>query len=183
MDKRILVAYASEFGSTREVAETIAEALRDAATAVDVQLVVDVPDVSSYDAVIVGSAIYNGRWLPEAIHFVQSHQPRLSTIPVAYFALSMLIRDDTPQNRRTVMSYLEPVRQAAPAVRPVSVGLFAGRMRYRNLPLLTRLVFWVKARLPSGDYRNWQAIRSWAEQVRPALLQAERGRAPEQWER
>jgi hypothetical protein len=45
-------------------------------------------------------------------------------------------------------------------------------MRYTNLPLLTRLTFWLSARLPSGDYRNGTAIRAWATAIRPALLGA-----------
>lgn len=172
MSTRILIAYASEFGSTRKVVEALAEALHDGETDVEVRLVWDINDVSSYDAVVVGSAIYNGQWLPEAVYFVQSYAAQLSTMPVAYFVVSMTMRVDTPENRRGVLSYLEPVRKAAPSVRPVDIGLFAGQLRYRNLPPLARLVFWITARLPTGDYRDWDAIRRWAAQVRPMLTRA-----------
>lgn len=170
MPSRILVAYASEFGTSTEVAELIGEVLRDAETAVDVRFVLDVNDLSPYHAAIVGSAIYNGAWLPEAVYFVQTFESKLCRMPVAYFAVSMTMKDDTPANRRTVLAYLEAVRAAAPLVQPVDIGLFAGRMRYRNLPPLARLLFWARAHLPSGDFRNREAIRAWATLVRPALM-------------
>ena len=55
-------------------------------------------------------------------------------------------------------------------VQPVGIGLFAGRLQYRNLPLLTRLFFWLQSRLPSGDFRNWSTIQTWVREIRPALV-------------
>ena len=172
MGIRILVACASAFGSTGRVAEAIAATLRDAETVVEVRYVLDVADLGAYDAVVVGSAIYNGAWLPEAIYFVRTFAPVLSTMPVAYFAVSMTMKEDTPENRCRVLAYLASVRQAAPAVRPLDIGLFGGRLRYRNLPLLDRLIFWLMARLPGGDYRNWAAVRRWAARIKPLLVGA-----------
>jgi menaquinone-dependent protoporphyrinogen oxidase len=169
-EQRVLVAYASEFGATQEVAEFIGQVLREAGANVEVRLVLDVTDLRPYQAVVLGSPIYNGAWLPEAIDFLQTFQEPLTTLPVAYFVISMTLRRDTPENRRAVRAYIAPVFAAAPRVRPVAVGLFAGRMRYRKLPLLTRLTFWLSARLPSGDYRAWTTIRTWTTAISPALL-------------
>jgi hypothetical protein len=55
-------------------------------------------------------------------------------------------------------------------MQPVDIGVFAGRLRCRNLPLATRVLFWLRNHLPGGDYRNWRAIRAWAYTIRPALL-------------
>ena len=170
MPARILVAYASEFGATRGVSEGIGVMLRGPDVQVDVRLLVDVQDLSPYTAAVVGSAIYNGAWLPEAEHFVRFFEAMLCRMPVAYFATCMTLWDDTPEHRRTVLSYLDPVRAGAPDVEPIDIGLFAGRLRYRNLPFTIRILFWLRAHLPSGDFRNWRAIRAWALQVRPALL-------------
>ena len=170
MSKRLLVAYSGEFGTTHEIAEVIGQTLRDASTEVDLRQIIDVHDLAPYQAVVVGSAIYNGAWLPEAVEFVRYFEARLSRMPVAYFAVSMTMRTDTPANRRTVLAYLAPVRAAAPAVQPVGIGLFAGRLQYRNLPLLTRLFFWLQSRLPSGDFRNWSTIQNWVREIRPALV-------------
>ncbi len=170
MSKRLLVAYSGEFGTTREIAEVIGHTLRDTSTEVDVCQTINVHDLAPYKAVIVGSAIYNGAWLPEAVEFVRYFEAKLSSLPVAYFAVSMTMRADTPANRRAVLAYLEPVRAAAPAVQPIDIGLFAGRLQYLNLPLLTRLYFWLQSRLPSGDFRNWTTIQKWVREIRPALV-------------
>jgi menaquinone-dependent protoporphyrinogen oxidase len=134
MTQRIVVVHASEFGSTADVAEAIGATLREGGAAVDVQPVVNINDVRRYDAVIIGSAIYNGRWLPEAENFVRFHAATLSRIPVAYFCVSATMREDTPENRAAARSFLDPVLAAAPEVRPVAIGLFAGRVETHGLP-------------------------------------------------
>jgi menaquinone-dependent protoporphyrinogen oxidase len=168
---RILVTYASEFGATRGVADLLAARLREhSAAVVDVQPVVNVHELSAYDAVVIGSAIYNGAWLPEAVHFVHFFASDLCRKPVAYFAVSMTMRADTAEHRRAVRSFLEPVVQAMPEVVPLDIGLFAGRIDVHKLPWLIRLRVRLTTHLRHGDYRKWQAIRAWADQILPALL-------------
>jgi menaquinone-dependent protoporphyrinogen oxidase len=168
MSDKILVAYASRCGSTGGVAEAIGQALCDGGAAVDVLLVKEVTDVSPYQAVVVGSAIRMGQWLPEVVKFVETHQEALSQVPVAYFVVCGTLREDTEENYRTVAAYLDPVREV---MQPVEVGLFAGAMDYSKLPFVYRLI--VKAmKAPEGDFRDWDAIRGWAANVRPMLLGA-----------
>ena len=165
MGDKILVAYASRAGATGGVAEAIGEVLCDAGTAVDVRLAKDVTDVSPYRAVVVGSAIYMGRWMSEAVKFVETHRDALGQMPVAYFTVCLTMKDDTEENRRTVAAYLDPVREV---VQPLDVGLFAGRLDLTKLPFLYRLI--IKAmKQPEGDYRNWEAIRAWAGELVPLL--------------
>jgi len=165
---KILVAYASRAGSTGEVAEAIGQVLCEAGAAVDVRLVKEVTDLSPYRAVIVGSAIYMGKWMSEAVKFVETHRETLSQMPVACFTVCLTLKEDTEENRREVAAYLDPVREV---VQPVDVGLFAGVMDYNKLPFIFRLM--MKAmKSPQGDFRDWEAIRAWAAGVRPALLGA-----------
>jgi len=171
MSDKILVAYASRCGSTGEVAEAIGQVLCDAGAAVDVRLAKNVTDVSPYRAVIVGSAIRMGRWLPEAVGFVETHREPLSRVPVAYFLSCMTLEDDTEEKRRTVAIYLDPVREI---VQPVDVGLFAGAMDYDKLPFIFRLMMKTLG-TPEGDFRDWEGIRAWADGLRPALLGASVG--------
>ena len=153
----------SRAGSTGEVAEAIGEVLSGAGMRVDVRLAKNVTDVSPYRAVIAGSAIYMGKWMPDAVKFVETHRDALSRVPVAYFAVCLTMKDDTEENRRTVAAYLDPVRQM---VQPVSENLFAGRLNYSKLPFLYRLI--IKAmKQAEGDYRNWEAIRAWAGELVP----------------
>jgi len=173
MSGKVLVTYASKCGSTGEVADAIGETLAapepgDEGAAVDVRLLKDVTDVSGYHAVVVGSAIRMGQWLPEATRFVETHRDALSRVPVAYFVVCMTLQEDTEEHRREAATYLDPAREL---VRPVDEGLFAGAMNYSKLFLPFRLV--IKAmKVPEGDFRDWDVIRDWAAGVRPLLLGA-----------
>jgi menaquinone-dependent protoporphyrinogen oxidase len=175
MKNRILIAYGSRCGSTGGVAEAIGQVLSAAEAAVDVRLVKDVNDLSPYQAVIVGSAIRMGKWLPEAVEFVKTHQDTLSRVAVAYFAACMTVKDDTAENRQKAMGYLDPVRKQFPQVKPVDIGLFAGAVDYGKLSFAYSLILRVKG-TPEGDFRNWEAIRTWAAGVNPALDSGRRGR-------
>jgi menaquinone-dependent protoporphyrinogen oxidase len=168
MKNRILIAYGSRCGSTGGVAESIGQVLSAAGASVDVRLVKDVNDLSPYQGVIVGSAIRMGKWLPEAVEFVKTHQDRLSRVPVAYFAVCLAMKDDTVENRHKALGYLDPVRKQFSQVKPVDMGLFAGAVDYKKLSFAYSLILKVKG-APEGDFRNWEAIRTWAAGVRPAL--------------
>lgn len=172
MGARVLIAYASEFGSTSAVAGAIGQVLRQAGAAVDVRNVVDVDSLRLYGAVIVGSPIYNGAWLPEAAHFVALHAASLSRMPVAYFVVCATMRHDTPANREGTRSFLAPVLAAVPEVRPIDIGLFPGRIEPRNLTWPVRLRMWLLTDLRRGDYRRWQDVRAWATAIAPQLLAA-----------
>lgn len=166
---RILVTHASEFGSTIGVASTIADQLREQGATVDVQPVVNVRDLHSYRAVIIGSAIYNGAWLPEAVQFVRFFAAELCNKPVAYFAVSMTMRHDTPENRRYARAFLDPVLEDVPEVVPIDIGLFAGRVDVHKLSWPLRVWVRLRSQLRHGDFRDWQAIRAWTDQISPAL--------------
>ncbi len=86
--KKILVTYASQFGSTAGCAESIAETLRESGNQVETQWVNDVANLIDYDLVIIGSAIQYDKWMPEARNFVKDNQNALSKLQVAYFLLA-----------------------------------------------------------------------------------------------
>ena len=168
---RVLIAYASRCGSTGGVAETLGRVLCEAGMPVDVRLVGNVSDLSPYRAVILGSAIRMGSWLPEAAEFANKHQDVLGHMPTADFVVCMTMKDDTTENRKTVMAYLDPVRKKAPRIIPASTGLFAGATDFKKLSFVYRAVLKAKG-TPEGDFRDWPAIRKWAAEIRPALLKA-----------
>ncbi|UCH64236.1 MAG: flavodoxin domain-containing protein [Fidelibacterota bacterium] len=168
MGERILVAYASRAGSTGEVAETIGRVMCDKGLEVDVCLAKDVTDLSPYRAIVVGSAIYMGKWMRDAATFVEKRREVLSQIPIAYFTVCLTMKDDTEENRRTVTAYLDPVREQAPEVQPMAVGLFAGRLDSRKLPFLYRMIAKAIGEA-EADYRDWEAIRTWAGELVPLL--------------
>ena len=165
---KILVAYATKAGSTAEVAAEIGRVIESkGGCQVDVRPVGKLNGVDGYDAVVIGSAIRAGKWLPEATKFVEKHRDALGRVPVALFTVCLTLSEDTEENRRTVAAYLDPVREV---VQPVEMGLFAGVMDYSKLPFILRLM--MKAmKSPQGDFRDWEAITSWADNICPLLLQ------------
>lgn len=158
---RVLVAYASASGSTAEVAEVIAQELASGHMVVEVLPVQEVSNVERYDAVVLGSSIRAGRWLPGAVRFLEERRETLAEVPVAYFTTCLTMVEDTPETRQLVLSYLEPVLQLAPEVRPLGLGLFAGSL----VPDLEQVV----PGGPYGDFRDWDAIRAWAREIRASL--------------
>jgi menaquinone-dependent protoporphyrinogen oxidase len=194
--KKVLIAYASMSGSTHEIAEAIANTLGEQEAEIDLRPMDDVQNVNAYDAVIIGAPMIVG-WHRDALRFVKTHQDALSQVPVAYFitCVELTRADDTsvgtvpiyldpglghaPKNahklsikekRALPAGYLEPALQQAPQIKPIGVGFFAGKIDYSRLKLLPRLFVRFIIRAKEGDYRNWPAIRAWAENIRQDLV-------------
>jgi menaquinone-dependent protoporphyrinogen oxidase len=171
MDDKILVAYASRAGSTAGVAEAIGKTLAESGAQVEVRLMKDVQDLTPYRAVVAGSAIQGRKWLPEAMQFVQTHQAALAHKPFAAFLVCMtLAMPGANQYREHVAGFIHPVRAL---VQPVSEGLFAGALDISKIPSFgDRLKFRLSVIFgvwSEGDHRDWNAIRAWAESLRPLL--------------
>jgi menaquinone-dependent protoporphyrinogen oxidase len=163
--KKILVTYASEYGSTGGVAEAIGKELCGKGAKVDVLSARNVNNLSSYQGVVIGSAIYRGKWMAEAVDFVKASAEILRQVPVAYFMVCMTMHRPSEENRRKALAYLDPVLQTIPQVKPVNIEPFAGAMHYSNLSWLNKKIIISKG-LPEGDFRNWEAIRAWANDLR-----------------
>lgn len=159
--KKVLVAYGSLYGSTGEVAQAMGEQLCARGFSVDVLPVAEAGDPSLYDAVVLGSAVQGGRWLAAAIGFVQEYQVALSERPLAVFCTHLLNLEDTAISRSRRAAYLEPVRAL---VTPGQEAYFAGKLG--PLPLPGHLALQL-AGIPEGDYRDWEAIRAWADGLFP----------------
>jgi menaquinone-dependent protoporphyrinogen oxidase len=161
MVTRILVAYASREGSTAQIAEAIAETLREAGAEVDARPVKEVHDLGGYDALVLGSAVRIGKVLPEAVRFARRQRSALEALPVTYFVGCDRMREDTPQNRR---ASLAAVRSLQSITEPLSVGLFAGKRDLHNPHPVLR---WLLARINviEGDWRDWSQIRTWATEL------------------
>jgi menaquinone-dependent protoporphyrinogen oxidase len=164
LSDKILVTYASQAGSTMGVAEAIGKTLAESGAAVDVRAMKEINDLASYRAVVAGSAIHGGKWLPEAVQFLQSNRAELSRRPFAAFMVCITLgRKDADQLRAGIADWMAPVRAQ---VHPISEGMFAGCLDFSKLPitsdtiglrLATALGF-----LPKGDHRDWEAVRAWA---------------------
>ena len=172
MPNKILVTYATCTGSTVGVAEAIGKSLAEGGAQVDVLPMQAVRELGSYQAVVAGSAIHGNQWLPEAVQFVQEHQAELRSKPFASFLVCMtLAMRNGEKYRPFVADYMAPVRRL---VQPVSQGLFAGALDIRKVPTASdRFKFRLSVLFgvwKEGDHRDWDAIRVWAESLRPQLI-------------
>ncbi len=163
MEKRVLVTYASKYGSTGGIAEAIGRELCNPSVSTDVALIKNAVNLSSYRAVVIGSAIYMGKWMPEAVDFVKENKDYLRQVPVAYFLVCMTLAQPTEKNRTKVLSYMDPLLEAVPEIKPIGIGTFAGALDYKNLSWLNKKIMKSKGS-PEGDFRDWNAIRVWARE-------------------
>lgn len=195
MVNTILVTYETESGSTAEVAQTIGETLGEGGAAVDVKPMGDVANLDAYHAVVLGAPMIVG-WHRGATRWLAAHQAALSHKPTALFITCLeLTRTGTDhvadvpvfadpklghapkqpdkltikEKQTTPVRYLGPVLEQAPQVKPVSAAFFGGKLDYSTLGLLATLFVRFIIRGKAGDYRNWDAIRSWAADVRDTL--------------
>jgi menaquinone-dependent protoporphyrinogen oxidase len=194
MNKNVLVVFDTKSGSTAEVAQYIADTLAEAGSQVAVEPVELVETIERYDAVFIGSPIINGKCMPGVKKFVSFQSSALSEIPLAYFITCMRLSqvagvsppdiplfidpafgDPKPKKEMTfpershpVTMYLKAITGMAKELRPVSISFFRGVLDYRTVGFIMTLLFKFMARvdgLGPGDYRNWEAIRSWTVQT------------------
>jgi len=162
----ILITYATRFGSTEEVAEGISATLSERGLAVTIRPMAEVHSLNGYEAVVLGSAVNYGTWLPTAIDFAREHEDALAEMPVALFTVHIQNIADDAQSKQKRLAYLDEVR---PYVQPVCEGFFAGRFnRHAAVELIPR---WLAFIVPTFDYRKWKKIRTWAVSLPQILLQ------------
>ena len=160
---QVLVAVASRHGSTHGIANAIAQELQALGVAADVRRLDEVPDLENYDVVVLGSAVYMGNWESAANQFLQRHQSRLLTMPVWLFSSGPVGNDDRPGQGDP-----PKVVEIARLTHARGHQMFAGKLDRHDLSFGERLVVNV-VHAPDGDFRDWSAIRSWADEIGAAL--------------
>ena len=164
--RSILVVYASRYGSTQEAAETVADALRQAGLRVDLELMREVKSLEPYDAIVLGAAIYNTKWHPDAHEFLSQHEEILRQRPVAIFSLGPTTRN--PAAKKRSLSQLDRDLAKYPWLKPVALEMFVGKYDLSKMGLgsVGRLV-------PLPDNRDLNAVRAWANTLPSQFEHAE----------
>ena len=156
---KVLVAYASRHGSTSEIAERIAGRLRDAGHEVNVASADEIDEVDDHEAVVLGSAVYVGKWLESARSFVEAHAAVLCTRRVWLFSSGPLGEPPRPDAEHCV-----DVSEIVETTRALEHRVFAGRLDRSTLGVGERAVArLVKA--AEGDFREFDAIDEWADEI------------------
>lgn len=162
--KRILVAYASEYGSTNEVAKYIGSILCQNGNKVDVQWIQNINNLDDYDSIIIGSPIQYDTWMPDAIKFITKHQDTLSKLEVSYFFTCLTLSKKTKQTELQANEYANNLYKLIPKIKPKSIGQFSGVLDYSKMSFLSKIIFksgFFILGVKEGDYRNWADIKSW----------------------
>ncbi|WP_086664205.1 flavodoxin domain-containing protein [Lentzea kentuckyensis] len=160
----ILVAYATKMGATKEIAEAIAARIREASHEVTVLDAADVDSVEPYKAVVLGSALYAGRWRKEAVRLLTRNEKLLHTRPLWLFHSGPLGSDLSPQQAprkvREIAARIgaeEPFTFGGSLTPQTAVGFFARKMAQGSM---------------AGDFRDWDEIDRWAYTIAQRLVAA-----------
>jgi menaquinone-dependent protoporphyrinogen oxidase len=156
MTPRVLIAYATKKGSTREVAEAIAAQLEADGLRTVLQPARDHVDLRTFDGVVLGGALYTGRWHRDARRFLHRHRRILTTLPVAVYGMGPATMDEHAMGAS--LGQLERAIARTPEVLPVAVAIFGGVID----PARLRFPF---NRMPPSDARDWDAVVAWADEV------------------
>jgi len=173
---KLLVAYASQHGSTREIAERIAERLRAAGHEADARSVTEARYVDAYEGFVVGSAVYIGHWQKEAVEFVLRYGDILRMRPTWLFSSGPLRIGDVGADggdpraaaERQEIAMLRDAARLHEVVRPIEHRAFFGALRPDRLSLAQKLLRATpagRALMPEGDFRDWADIEAWAEGI------------------
>jgi menaquinone-dependent protoporphyrinogen oxidase len=160
---RILIAAASRHGATAEIAETMGGVLDARGMQVDIVDIDDVRGLGDYDAVVLGSAVYMGHWLKSAAAVIAGHGAELRTRPTWLFSSGPVGDPLRPGESEAV-----DVEEIVAAVGAREHRLFAGKLDKSKLGFRERAVMRAVG-AHDGDYRDWDAIRAWAEAIATSL--------------
>ncbi len=171
---KAVVVYASKYGSTRVIAEFIAEKLKQAGMQAEARSVGDVQNPGEYNAFVIGSAVYMTHWLKEATKFVTRNRALLASRPVWLFSSGPLgteIKDAQGQDLRTVSEPKE-IAEFRELIKPRDHRVFFGVLDSSKLGFGHRMLRKLPAGrnlFPEGDFRDWNDIEKWAISIAQAL--------------
>ncbi|MDD5675147.1 MAG: flavodoxin domain-containing protein [Chitinivibrionales bacterium] len=159
--KNVLIVYGSFAGSTAAIADSMRSCLQTKNCAVDVMAAAGAAiNLDKYDLVVIGSAIRGDNIHPKVKQFIDANRPALNKKKAAVFAVCITITSVKPQKREHARTYPGKV---ACGLHPVSNVVFAG-----NAPSAGRFGNWMGKMIfgiVPGDYRDWKAIKTWAESL------------------
>jgi menaquinone-dependent protoporphyrinogen oxidase len=161
----VLVAYATKYGSTGEVAEAIAERLRSLGLEATARPAREVKDLSGYSAVVLGTALYFFRWRGEAHRFLRRNRKDLASMPVAVFGLGPI--EDKPEQFTGARAHLDKGLAKHGWLRPVAATIFGGRLEPSTLRFPDNNP--AMRAMGAFDLRDFEAIDAWADSLPDAF--------------
>ena len=184
---RIQIVYASRHGGNAGIGERIGEVLRTEGAEVVVANAAERPDATGFDGYVVGSGVYMGSWLKEGIEFLERHAATLATRPVWLFSSGPLpgssmeskdvdrLTDALGPAEGPGSGGRKKIDALSATIQPRDHRVFLGAFDPKDPPRslserLVRLMPAAKGVLPAGDFREWDAIESWARDIARELV-------------
>lgn len=167
---RVLVTYGTKHGSTADIATRIGERLTAAELDTDVLHANLGIEVSKYDALVVGSPMYAARWLPAPALLLITNRERILDVPIALFSVGMIDVKHPGKLREEHDAWIEKAfNDENMQLNVVSNATFTGIYSRSNLPLYLRIIDAILRVTPNGDYREWNEIESWGDELASTL--------------
>jgi menaquinone-dependent protoporphyrinogen oxidase len=176
MSTYVLVTYATKYGATAEIAEKIGQVLGQAGLTADVKPVKLVSDLSPYQAVVLGSAVYIAQWRKEAVKFLQANEKHLAEMPVWLFSSGPSGKGD-PVELLKGWRLPKAVQPIVDRIEPRGIMVFHGDVNVEKLTFIERAMI-KNVEAPIGDFRDWDAITSWANAIADELRSAPAASVP-----
>jgi menaquinone-dependent protoporphyrinogen oxidase len=167
---QVLVAYATKYGATAEIAERIGQVLRQAGLHTDVLPVDRVSDLTPYNAVVLGSAVYIGKWRKDATKFLQANEEMLAERQVWLFS-SGPTGEGEPVELLNGWRFPKAQQPIADRIQPRDVAVFHGDVNGKKLNLIEKWML-KNVEAPIGDFRDWETITAWATAIADVLREA-----------
>lgn len=161
--QKILVAYASKYGATEEIAECIGLVLSQAGHQVSILPVDEVTDVSTYDVFVIGSAVYVGQWRRATVKFLRRHKHELASKQTWLFS-SGPTGSGNPVDIMKGWKYPPTLQFLIKSIKPVDIAFFHGHLNPEKLNMIERFLI-NKIKAPIGDFRDWTSIKQWATDI------------------
>lgn len=175
---KVLVVYATKYGSTKEIAEFIAEKLRQHGMEAEVMDAGKARNPENYDAYIIGSGVYMCHWLKEAVKFVRKNKATLAGRPVWLFSSGPLKLGDEIASLDDPQLIPKEVVEFGELIHPRGHQVFFGALDHEKLGFAHRTMArmpGVEEILPDGDFRDWDDIGAWVEEVAREMTSKETG--------
>jgi menaquinone-dependent protoporphyrinogen oxidase len=159
MVNKILLAFATNYGSTKEVAEAISATLHESGVGVDLSLARDVRTLTGYSGIVLGAPLVMNRLHKDALTFLSRYKKLIMQLPVALFALGPVSEPHNPKEWQDAHDQLEKELSKIAWLKPIHTEIFGGKFD----PALLRFPLNKLAGMaPASDIRDWEKIRTWA---------------------
>lgn len=160
---KVLVSAGSKHGATAEIARRIAKTIQDAGCDAMVLQPEDVSDMAGFDAIVLGSAVYAGHWTADAKELARRVARLPAKPPVWLFSSGPVGDSPAPEEDPVDVSSIRADTGAS------EHHIFAGKIDKSELSFAEKAIM-VAVRAPEGDFRDWNAIDSWARRIAESLM-------------